>query len=228
MNETEDFYQEVNNPEQIAKEQEINYMKKFRLQMILNIILFTGLLICLILLLTQKNVPKKVQPSGDGMNIAFVNSDTLMSHYELFQDLKLDLEAETLKLSKDIEQRKKALENQFLSYQNKVQSGTISYDDAKKAEENLGRQQQELMLLGEQYSNQISEQEYEMSVRVFDSLNVVLLMINEQSEYDYILGYTPGAGILYANPSHDITEAVLEILNERYLQGLKSSGKDKK
>jgi outer membrane protein len=199
--------------------------KKPNLQMIVNIVLFAGLAVCLVLMILGKSGTETENKSAAGLNIAFINSDTLMSHYELFQDIKTDLEAETLKLRQDLEQREKTLQNQFQNYQKKVQAGTISYDDAQKTEENLARQQQELMAIGDQYTNQIALKEYEMSVRVFDSLNVVLELINEKNQYDYILGYTPGAGILYANPALEITEVVVEILNERYKKS-KSKGND--
>ncbi len=198
-------------------------LKKSNLQMIINIVLFAGLAICLILLLLQKSDVTTDNKPISGLNIAFIDSDTLMSHYDLFQDVKTELEAETLKLRQDLEKREKSLQSQFQSYQSRVQAGTISYDDARKTEENLARQQQELITLGEDYTNQISLKEYEMSVRVFDSLKVVLELINENQQYDFILGYTPGAGILYANPALEITEMVVGILNERYNSSRKST-----
>lgn len=215
MNENETIVME-NNPMNTPPKE-----KKQNLQMIINIILFAGIAVCLILMILSKPETQSESKSVSGLNIAFINSDSLMAHYELFQDIKTDLEAETLKLRQDLEQREKSLQSQFQNYQNRVQAGTISYDDAKKTEESLSRQQQELMALGDQYTNQIAVKEYEMSVRVFDSLNVVLEMINETTQYDYILGYTPGAGILYANPALEITEIVVEILNERYKQSKK-------
>lgn len=228
MNDNEQLFEEEKAELTAESPEQHKPSKKINVQMILNILLFAGLILCLILIFTGKTNSRKLPAGGGtGMNIAFVNSDTLMSQYELFQDLKLDLEAETLKLSQDLNQKKKSLENQYISYQNKAQAGTISYDDARKTEESLARQQQELMNLSDLYTSQISEKEYAMSLRVYDSLNVVLELINDTTQYDYILGYTKGAGILYANPVHDITETVVEILNERYLTSKKNGDEEK-
>ncbi len=186
-----------------------------RLQMILNVVFLVGIIACLVLTFTGKNGEDK-EGSARNLKIGFINSDSLMVHYDLFIDLKTELEAETLKLREDLAQKEKSLQSQILSYQQKVQTGNISYDDAKKTEEYLASQQQKLMELGETYTNQIAEKEYAMTLRVLDSLNVALSIVNETENYDYILGYSQGVGILYANPELEITEKVVGILNERY------------
>jgi outer membrane protein len=202
--------------------EETNHSKKCnkpKLQTIFNIIFLIGLVACLILIFTYRNNSGTNNQDKSKTNIAFINSDTLMIHYDLFQDLRSEIETETLTLRQDLEQRQKSLEGQLIAYQKKVQSGDISYDDAQKTEQYLGKLQQDLMNLSDQYTNQIAQKEFDMSQRVFDSLNVVLKIVNEKNNYDYILGYTPGAGILYANPALEITESVVEILNERYANG---------
>jgi outer membrane protein len=198
-----------------------NVMKIPRVQMIFNMIFLVGIIACIVLVFTR-NSKSSDGENGNRLKIGFVNSDSLMVHYDLFIDLKTELETETLKLREDLSQKEKSLQNQFLSYQQKMQTGNISYDDAKKTEEYLAAQQQQLMELGELYTNQIAEKEYAMTLRVLDSLNVVLAIINESENYDYILGYSQGAGILYANPRLEITDKVVEILNERYSKNKKT------
>jgi outer membrane protein len=182
---------------------------KMNIQTIINIVLLVGLALAFVFIFT-KTPGTSATSKENSLKFAFVNSDTLMSNYDLFQDLKLVLEEETLKLRKDLEEREKSLQSQFIAYQKKAQSGNISYEDAQKTEERLGRLQQELIQLGEQYTNQIAMQEYEMTLRVYDSLNVAIELLNEKENYDFILGYTQGAGILYANPSFDVTVPVLK------------------
>lgn len=186
-----------------------------RLQMILNVIFLAGIIVCLVLIFNGRKAGNS-ESDARNLKIGFINSDSLMVHYDLFIDLKTELEAETLTLREDLAQKEKSLQAQILSYQQKVQSGNISYDDARKTEEYLASQQQKLMELGETYTNQIAEKEYAMTLRVLDSLNVALSIVNETENYDYILGYSQGAGILYANPELEITEKIVGILNDRY------------
>jgi len=225
MNETNtDFVSEVK-PEGVKSPK-----CKMNFQTILNIVLLVGLALAFVFIFikTPGTSSSNSRHNEGSLKIAFIESDTLMTKYDLFQDLKLVLEGETLKLRKDLEEREKTLQSQFMAYQKKAQSGNISYDDAQKTEQRLGQMQQELIQLGEQYTNQIAVQEYEMTLRVYDSLNVAMDLINEIHSYDFILGYTRGAGILYANPSHDITVPILEILNERYAAGKKQENNEEK
>lgn len=196
-------------------------------QMIFNIVILAGLIFCIILIFTGRNASDKENGSNE-MHIGFISTDSLMSQYELFQDMKVILEAETLRMRDDLAKKEQSLQAQYQSYQKKAQSGNISYDDAKSTEQYLAAQQQELMTLSETYTNQIATKEYEMSVRVLDSLNVVIEIVNAEDQYDYILGYTQGAGILYANPKYDITEKVIGMLNERYNKGPKVTADETK
>lgn len=228
MNEDQQVFSENETIEESqAKTNHSNNCNKPKLQTIFNIILLIGLVACLILIFTYRNNTGTNNQDKPSTNIAFINSDTLMSHYDLFQDLRAEIETETLALRQDLEQRQKSLEGQLIAYQQKVQSGNISYDDAQKTEQYLGKLQQDLMNLSDQYTNQIAQKEFDMSQRVFDSLNVVLKIVNEKNNYDYILGYTPGAGILYANPALEITESVVEILNDRYAMGKSTDSNEK-
>jgi outer membrane protein len=191
-------------------------------QNIINTVLFLGLLLCLIFIFFGKQPNKTKRISDDGnLRIAFINSDSLMSQYLLFQDLKIEIETETLKLTQDLKLKEQSLQNQYIAYQKKVQSGNISYDDARKTEEDLAKQQQYLMALSEQYTTQIAEQEYEMSKRVLDSVQVTISKMKNEYAYDFVLGYTRGAGILYASPEHDITDEVVKTLNKNYLKSKK-------
>lgn len=229
MNQEQDFFSEkFNNSQHQEQGQTLNSKhKRYYIQWIVNILLFIGLIVCIVLILTGKGQYHQSGFEKIHAKIAYINSDSLMHHYDLFQDLKAELEAETLKLRNDLEQRQKSLQNQMVAYQNKIQSGNISYDDAQKTEAYLAQQQQKLIDLSDQYTAQIAQKEYDMSQRVLDSLKVVLDIINEREHFDYILGYTPGAGILYANPALEITMPVVEILNERYAKGKKNSKNEK-
>jgi len=184
-------------------------------QNIFNILFALAILVSFILIFNKSPKSKSVSDST-GAKIAFVNSDSLMVHYDLFNDLKNELEIETDKMRSQLATKEQSLQDQIIAFQKRIQAGTISEFEAKKTEDNLRKQQQELMDLNEKFSNQIATKEFEMSKSVLDSVSNVLEEINKLEDYDYILGFTKGAGILFANPKHDITEIVVNILNKNY------------
>jgi len=77
-------------------------------------------------------------------------------------------------------------------------------------------EQQTLIDLKEQYTNTLAEQEYQMNQRFIDSVTNFLQRYNKNKSFDYILGYTKGGGILFANEKNDITYLVIEGLNKEY------------
>lgn len=184
-------------------------------QIIVNIVLIAAVLVLFLLWFSKEEQPIRSSSSAN-LSIAFVNSDTLMKKYQLFQDLKSELEAETKMLQEDLEKRHRDLESRILSYQKKTQTGNISIDEARRTEEQLARLQQELIKLNDQYTQQIAQKELEMTHRILDSVIIAIKLFNQAEHYDFVLGYSKGAGILFANPSFDVTEEIVAILNNRY------------
>jgi len=156
--------------------------------------------------------------SGSGMDIAYVNSDSIFANYQFVVDKKDFLAKKTQELQTDLENQQKSFEYQLNDYQNKVKSNTISIAQAKQTEENLGMMQQNLMQLEQQYSAQLSQLEYDIQLELIERLMSYLKEYNADKQWDYILGYTFGGGVLYANPDYDLTTEVLDELNSRYAE----------
>ena len=96
---------------------------------------------------SSDGVEKKTAPGGSGMNIAFVNSDSIFQNYQFVTDKREFLIRKTQELQTDLENQQRNFQYQLNDYQNKVKSNTISIAQATKTEENLGMMQQNLMLL---------------------------------------------------------------------------------
>ena len=56
----------------------------------------------------------------------------------------------------------------------------------------------------------------EMNVILVDSITNFLNRYNLQHNYDYVLGYSKGGGILLAKDTFNITDQVLAAMNEAY------------
>lgn len=186
--------------------------KQFNLQWLINIILIIGLLTCVLLLVLKPNNDVK----STNLKIGFINSDTLMSNYLFFNEKTTELEIEAQKMQSQLMEKDKLIQNQIADYQKRIQAGTISQIDASKTEDRIREQQQQLMQMNEEFSNQLASKESELTLGVLDSVNLVIEQINKTESFDYVLGYTRGAVILYANPKHDITQKVLEKLNKNF------------
>jgi len=55
-----------------------------------------------------------------------------------------------------------------------------------------------------------------MNITLLDTISSFMKNYNKKTNYDFILGYSKGGGILFANEAYDITKQVLEELNKQY------------
>ncbi|PKP05406.1 MAG: hypothetical protein CVU11_00435 [Bacteroidetes bacterium HGW-Bacteroidetes-6] len=154
--------------------------------------------------------------NGD-LRIAFVVSDSLMTKCVMVDTMSAQLARLQDSLQKDLQTRQQGFEARVNLFQQNMQNGKITTEtQAKQQQIALQNEQEGLMALNDQYTNQISTIQLQMNYALIDSVNSVIKHYPEEFPYDFVLGYTKGAGILYASDKFDITSAVLEKLNQDY------------
>lgn len=154
--------------------------------------------------------------TGKSMNIAYINTDSVLSHYQLVQDLSDKLALESQKKDKDFSSKQKAFEADAAYFQEQVEKQTISNESAQAIYEQLMVKQQDLYELEQQYLNELAAKEMEMQQIILDSLRSKLTALNANSQYDYILSYNAMSNILIADDAFDITNIVIEKINEDF------------
>ncbi len=148
--------------------------------------------------------------------VAFVNTDSLLEKFESFKKMRSGFEKKSSMAENDISGRMRMLEAEYMEVQKKIQSGVMTETLIKDAEQSLMRKQQELAMLRDQKTSQLMEEEKDMTRRLNDQIFDFMQEFAPQHGLKYVLGYTRGGGILYAADSLDITDAVLEGLNDKY------------
>lgn len=212
----------------------VNAKSKLPNVTIINIVLLVGLLVLYALQFmpgrgetteespseTAREVGEITQMLAEGaFHIAFVKSDSLMSNFSLAQKMQSDLESEQRRLENSLQRRQREFQEEVESFQRQMQLGLINQSNAQVREQELMMKQQELIQLNDTYSAELMRREAEMFREVYSRISKVMEDYNQQHGYDYILGYSPGGGILYANPRHDITLEILNRLNTEYEAG---------
>lgn len=158
--------------------------------------------------------PAMVVPS----NIVYVNSDSLLEKYEYFQKIKDDLEARKQRVETQLQQKARALEQEYMGVQQRLQ--TMSREEVAQAEQSLMAKQQEIMKSKDDQLKRLLEEEEKLNKRLFDNIYTYLKDYCKNTNYKFVLGYTRGSGgILYAKDSLDITPDVVQGLNKLYREG---------
>jgi len=188
---------------------------------IVNIVLFIGLIILVFLILKPNNsIPAKaiMKASSGNTTIAYVNTDTILAHYDLVKNMKDQLQSSTDKLEKELKNKQASFEKDAAYFQEQVNKKAISESSAQEIYASLMQEQQKLVELRDKYSSDLAEQEFKMNQLLLDSLDNFLKRYNRKMNFDYIFSYNKGGSILIANDTLDITREVLDLLNAEYKQ----------
>lgn len=107
--------------------------------------------------------------------------------------------------------RGEALERDIAKY--RETGASLSPAERAGREQTLMARQQELMELRDKMLEGLGEDEKKINESLQTNLLTFLKEYNQKHGYDFILGYQPGGGILFANDSLDVTLDVVKGLN---------------
>ncbi|MCC8088158.1 MAG: OmpH family outer membrane protein [Rikenellaceae bacterium] len=149
-------------------------------------------------------------------NIVYVNTDTLVSNYQLYIELSNELQEKSSKIEANLTSRGRNLERDIMNYQEQVQKGLITRSQAQSLEEDLNKKQQDFINYRDQALNELAEEEQVMFNRIQHNLTEFLQEFNADGRFDMILSSATGAPVLMANPDLDVTKEVLDGMNRKY------------
>lgn len=197
--------------------------KTNKILIICNAVLFLGLVGIYVLHFTGGNNKGKVNTEATaplvkegGLTVAFVNTDTLLAKYQY----AIDMEKELLAYKDQMEKNGRQQMEQFQKdYQNYLQTGstmTLSQQQAK--EEELKKRAEKMSTLEQELTAKIMERQMTENTKL---LNAIFAYVREYNaanqQFDIILRRTfNDSPTLYVNPAMDITDEIVNGLNEEY------------
>ncbi len=190
------------------------------LSLILNVVLLAAVLVLYFLHFSSQNqtdesVKAKVV-SALPANIAFIHSDTLLKNYEFSKVAADELENKKDELQAEYENRARGLQTEIASFQRNAQNMTIA--QARAVEEDLTKKQQNLMRYQETLTQTLMQEEAKISNELYDKVADYLRDYGIANNFQLVLTYQRGSGVLYANDSLNITQEIVSGLNDAYRQ----------
>lgn len=155
-------------------------------------------------------------PAALGANqIVFVNSDTLLNKYEYFKDMADRLEKKGKAAQNDLQAKGQAFQREVAEYQKNAQS--MSADQRQATEQRLARKQQELQAYQQNAGAQVQGDQAKEQAKLYEKVSDFLKTYAKEKGYKMVMTYQKGnSGILYGDPSLDITNDVVKQLNDAY------------
>lgn len=163
--------------------------------------------------------------TGEGMKIAYVEVDSLMTQYTFAKDYTVTLEKKSNNARNTLQQKGNALQAAVNNFQQKLQNnGFTSREQAQSVQAGIERRQRDLQELQARLENELASETQKFNEALRDSLNNFLTSYNKDKKFDLILSKA-GDNILYADRRHDITKDVINGLNKRYKPAAKKEEK---
>ncbi len=146
--------------------------------------------------------------------IVYVQVDSLLTNYTFFDDTRKELENKRYQLENDLSNRGRSLENEIKFFQQKAQSMTL--DQARSTEAQLGKKQQDLIAYRDRSAQTLAQEEADKNAELYDKIYQYIEKYNKDNAYEFVLGYSKGGGILYADSTLNVTQKMIDGLNEEY------------
>ena len=198
-------------------------MKKISLIINVVLIIAVGLLYYFQFTGPKTSVPKddskksSSKTSDTSFAIAYVNIDTLMLYYNMYEDMKNELGGKQKTSEAELNSKSKSFEKKYTDFQNKVQKGLVTRYQAAEMEQELLKQQQDLVKLRDDLSMRLMDEEQVMNRKLLYSITEYLEEFNKEKNYKYIFSNAFGGNILFADNALDITQEVVDGMNAKYL-----------
>ncbi|OFX28002.1 MAG: hypothetical protein A2033_16950 [Bacteroidetes bacterium GWA2_31_9] len=154
--------------------------------------------------------------TGNNTRIAFINTDSLLLKYNLYNELKDKLLSHQKELETEFGRKSATFEQEAAAFQKKVQNNSfLSLESAQAQEQEMYKKQQDLMELKDNMSNQLMTKEQEMTGQLFDSISLIVKEFNADKKFGYIINNNMSSTLLYGDENYDLTDTIASILNSR-------------
>ncbi|QKZ11489.1 OmpH family outer membrane protein [Spirosoma sp. KUDC1026] len=163
---------------------------------------------------TSEETPIATPAEAKGRALVYVNVDSLLTKYDYFKDTQKVLESKRFQLENELETKGRNLQNKVAFFQQRA--ATMTQEQGRATEASLQKEQQGIMAYREQAAQNLALEEQNKNKELYDQIYDYLKKINGQNKYEFVLGYTKGGGILFADPAADRTTPILDGLNKEY------------
>ena len=155
-------------------------------------------------------------------SIVYIQLDSLINQYDMFNDLRSELENKAQAIQDDLTKKGRSFESAAKDFQTKIEKGLLTRSQAEEQQQRLAERQQNLQNLSQQKQYELAEEEAVMSRRVMDAVQTFLAKYNQEKGYAMIITSSAATNtVIAANPALDITQDVLTALNNEYIKSKK-------
>lgn len=154
--------------------------------------------------------------AAKGKKIVYVQADTLLKNYDYYKDFQKEFESKGFQLENDLANKGRSFQNKVAFFQQRAQQGALSQDQAQAAQAQLGKEEQDIAKYRDEQLRKLEEERLKKTEEFYTNIFDYIKKYNKENGYEFVLGYSKGGGILFADASLDVTKKIIEGLNKEY------------
>lgn len=196
-----------------------------QISLIINFVLVLAVAALFILFFSSKSgkaeasSPESVQSCAGSGSIVYIQMDTLVNNFDMFNDLKSELESKGAAIQNDLNKKSRAFENDAKDFENKISKGLLTRSQAETEQNALLQRQQELQTYSQQKQMEIAEEETVMFNQVMDAIQTYVEKYNKEKKYALILTSSSTTNtVLSGDATLNITQDILNGINKEYIE----------
>ncbi|MCF6280328.1 MAG: OmpH family outer membrane protein [Flavobacteriaceae bacterium] len=146
--------------------------------------------------------------------IGYVDVEEIMKEYDATKDVEAALKAEQEKVGKSLDSLSAAFQGKVQDFYKKAQRMSAKSRQAKEAE--LQQEQQALQAKGQQAQQALQQKSQEEIEKLTKKLDKAVAEYAKTNKFTMILGTQGNGTVMYGEDQTNLTETILDVLNEAY------------
>jgi outer membrane protein len=158
--------------------------------------------------------------TSDKGTTVYINSDSLLAKYNYAKDMQARLTEKGKAAQAEVNSKRQALAREIADYQK--DAATLPADKRQAIEQRLSREQQSQQQFEQSEGADFQKEQGDETNKLYEKLSDFSKTYAKEKGYKLVLTYSKVApGVLYVDPSLDITADAVKILNDAYAKDKK-------
>jgi len=154
---------------------------------------------------------------GDAATVAYVHGDSIQRNYRFIEAREQSMFTAVQQSQLAVERMARPLQEEAQELIDYASGAGVSGDEVQMAQNRLYEIEAQLAQIQNEAQSRLVQLENALQVEVSEKLTQEVGVFAKENGIEVVLNWgLSGEGVLYGAPGFDVTEALLEFLNERY------------
>jgi outer membrane protein len=154
---------------------------------------------------------------GQAATVAYVHGDSIQANYEFIAERERALFVAVQQAQMAVERMATPLQEEAQELIAYASEPSVAEDEVQIAQSRLYEIEAQLAQIQNESQTRLVQLENQLQSEVAERLSAEVALFAEENELEVVLNWgLSGEGVLYGAPDYDVTNALLDFMNDRY------------